>query len=255
MRVIKVGGRAQGDPALATALLAAWRATPGAIVLVHGGGDEVSTLQRALGGEPTFVGGRRVTTARDLDAVRMVLSGAVNKRLAAQLRAANAVGISGEDAGLLEATVTDPAFGRVGAPSHVNPALLARLLTGGFLPVVSPLGRDAGSADGAGLNVNGDDAAAAIAAALHADELLLIADVPGVLDQGVAVAHLDPVGARALIARGVAEGGMAAKLQAACAALAGGVPRVRIGTIATITDLAAGTVLTANAQPARGPTP
>jgi acetylglutamate kinase len=241
MRVIKIGGRAQGDAALAPALVAAWRAAPGQLVVVHGCGDEVSTLQRALGGEPTFSGGRRVTTARDLDAVRMVLSGTVNKRLVAQLRDANAVGISGEDAGLLEATVTDPALGRVGAPSRVNPALLARLLTGGFLPVVSPLGREAGSAEGAGLNVNGDDAAAAIAAALGADELLLVADVAGVLEGGALVPHLDPAGARALIARGVAEGGMAAKLQAATAALAGGVRRVRIGALAAITDSSAGT--------------
>jgi acetylglutamate kinase len=243
MRVVKIGGRAQGDASLPGALLAAWRAAPGALVVVHGGGDEVSALQRTLGGEPTFSGGRRVTTASDLEVVRMVLSGTINKRIVAQLRDAHAVGVSGEDAGLLEAIVTEPTLGRVGTPQRVNPALLARLLTGGFLPVVSPLGRDAAHPEAAGLNVNGDDAAAAIAVALAADELLLVADVAGVLDDGALVPTLDPGQAQALIASGVAGGGMAAKLQAACAALDGGVGRVRIGAIAAITDSTAGTVL------------
>lgn len=244
MRVVKVGGRAQSDPALIAAITAAWRAAPASLVLVHGGGDEVSALQRALGGEPQFSGGRRVTTAAELDVVRMVLSGTVNKRLAAALRAVNAVGISGEDAGLIEAAVVEPALGRVGHPVRVNPALLARLLTGGFLPVVSPLARESGKTNGDGLNVNGDDAAAALAVAIFADELLLVADVAAVLDNGVPVRALDPDGARGLIARGVADGGMAAKLQAACTALEGGVARVRIGDLAAITHPDAGTLLT-----------
>ncbi len=250
MRVIKIGGRAQADPALRGAILDAWRMAPGALVVVHGGGDEVSTLQRALGGEPTFSGGRRVTTARDLEAVRMVLSGAVNKRLVAQLREAQAVGISGEDGGLLEAVITDPSLGQVGAPHRVNPALLARLLTGGFLPVVSPMGRDAHDPGGAGLNVNGDDAAAALAVALAADELLFVADVPGVLDDGALVPRLDAHQARGLITSGIAGGGMAAKLQAACTALDGGVARVRIGAIAAVTDPDAGTLLSTALHPA-----
>ena len=250
MRVIKIGGRAQADATLQSALLRAWQAAPGRVVVVHGGGDEVSALQRALGVEASFSGGRRVTTTLDLETVRMVLSGAVNKRLVSQLRAANAVGISGEDGDLLEATVTDPALGRVGSPRRVNPALIARLLTGGFLPVVSPLGRDGDDPSGSGLNVNGDDAAAAIAVAMGADELLLIADVAGVLDEGTLVRVLDPEHAHALIARGVAGGGMAAKLEAACAALAGGVRRVRIGAIEAITDFSAGTRVSLVAHPA-----
>ena len=250
MRVIKVGGRAQGDVALRRALLAAWRVAPSSFVVVHGGGDEVSALQRALGGEPTFSGGRRVTTARDLDAVRMVLSGTANKRLVAQLAEARAVGISGEDGGLMQARVIDPVLGLVGTPCQVNPGILARLLTGGFLPVISPLGRNADDPEGSGLNVNGDDAAAAIAIALAADELLLIADVPGVLEAGVPVAALDPVQVRALIAGGVAAGGMSAKLQAATVALHGGVGRVRIGDIECIANSSAGTVLSLLPHPA-----
>ncbi|MBI2795481.1 MAG: acetylglutamate kinase [Gemmatimonadetes bacterium] len=250
MRVIKIGGRVQGDRALPLALVAAWRSAPGTIVVVHGGGDEVSALQRQLGSAPRFVGGRRVTTAADLEVVRMVLSGTVNKRLVAQLQGASAVGLSGEDAGLLEANVVDPALGRVGRPLRVNPGVLTALLGALFLPVVSPLAREAGIAAGTALNVNGDDAAAAIAAALRAEELLLLADVAGVLDGGVPVRALDPDGARALIARGIAVGGMAAKLEAACVAIARGVSRVRIGGLSAIGDRDAGTCVSLEPVPA-----
>ena len=250
MRVIKLGGRAQGDPSLPAALVVAWRGAPGAMVVVHGGGDEVSALQRTLGFEPRFAGGRRVTTAADLEVVRMVLSGAVNKRIVAQLREANAVGVSGEDAGLLEARVSDTALGRVGTPVRVNVGVLATLLGGGFLPVVSPVSRESGRVAGRGLNVNGDDAAAAIAAALHADELLFLSDVQGVLDDGAPVRALDPGRARALIAGGVAVGGMAAKLEAACVAIALGVAQVRIGDIGAIADCDAGTRISLDPVPA-----
>lgn len=251
MRVIKIGGRAQGEPSLPAALIQAWREAPGATLVVHGGGDAVSRLQRTLGGSPQFAGGRRVTTATDLDVVRMVLSGAVNKRLVAQLRDANAVGLSGEDAGILEARVADAALGRVGTPVRVNVAPLVCLLAGGFLPVISPVAREAGDSDGAGLNVNGDDAAAAIAGALQADELLFLADVPGVFDGDVPVRTLDPDGARALIARGAASGGMAAKLEAACDALGRGVAQVRIGDLRALADQRAGTRLSLEPSPTR----
>src|SRR5690606_32037248 len=145
-------------------------------------GDEVTALQRRLGGEPTFVGGRRVTTAGDVDLVRMVLSGLVNKRLVGCLLGAGvpAVGISGEDGALLAAEVlADGALGAVGIPTSADSRVVTALLDAGFVPVISPLARDAAS--GAPLNVNGDDAAAAIAASLGATELLLVADVPGVL--------------------------------------------------------------------------
>lgn len=250
MRVIKIGGRAQGDPSLPAALLAAWARAPGGLVVVHGGGDEVSALQRTLGGAPQFSGGRRITTESDVAVVRMVLSGTVNKRLVAQLAAARAVGVSGEDGGLLEAVVGDPSLGRVGTPSRVDVSLLTRLLAGGFLPVVSPVARDARSASGAALNVNGDDAAAAFAVALAADDLLLLADVPGVLDGETLVGATDPDGARALIARGIARGGMAAKLEAACVALAGGVRQVRVGDLRAIADPAAGTRISLQPVPA-----
>lgn len=244
-RVVKVGGRAQGDPALAGAIAAAVAAGD-AVCVVHGGGDEVSQLQRRLGMEPKFSGGRRVTSTEDLEVVRMVLSGATNKRLVAQLVSVGvrAVGISGEDAALFRARATDPErMGRVGGTVNVDPSVIEHLLTGGYVPVVSPLARDAEDAGGAGLNVNGDDAAAALAAALGADDLVLVADVPGVLDGDRVIASLDADAAAELVRRGIATGGMAAKLDAAGQALRGGVLSVRIAGVAGISDLAAGTRL------------
>lgn len=252
--VVKVGGRVQSDPALPGALAEAWtsrRAVGGALVVVHGGGDEVTALQHALGAVATFVGGRRVTSPRDIDTLRMALSGAANKRLVASLVALGvpAVGLSGEDAALLAARRNAPALGEVGAPAAVNVALVRHLLGGGYLPVLSPLARDAdgGTAPGA-LNVNGDDAAAAIAAALGADELLLVADVAGVRGaDGETIAALDPAAARDAIAAGVAAGGMAAKLEAALAACDAGVHRVRVGDLRMIADPARGTAVVGGA--------
>lgn len=243
-RVVKLGGRVQRSAGLHAALASAWRSAPGSLCIVHGGGDEISTLQRAFGLEPRFIGGRRVTSADEIDLVRMALSGSANKRLVSALQRAGApaVGLSGEDGGLLVARqAAGGALGRVGEPAAVNAALLRALLDAGMMPVLSPL---AGAEDGSGaLNVNGDDAAAAIAAALHAEELLLLADVEGVLADGAVVSALDAEGAAALIAAGTAAGGMAAKLEAALRALEAGVPRVRIGGAAALTDTSSGTAV------------
>jgi acetylglutamate kinase len=248
-RVIKVGGRPQLDPALPAALAAAHRAAPRSLVVVHGGGDEVSALQRLHGVTAQFNGGRRVTSALDLEIIRMALSGSANKRLTSSLNDAGvaAVGLSGEDAGLLRAAPFDrERYGYVGTPVGVNVILLQHLLDGQFLPVVSPVSRsdDARTAGGATLNVNGDDAAAAIAVALGATEMLLVSDVEGVLVNGVPVALLGAEEAQQAIDDGTAGGGMAAKLQAALSALDGGVVRVRISDIAAIERLDRGTVLT-----------
>lgn len=248
-RVIKVGGRPQMDRALPIALAAAHAASPSSLVVVHGGGDEVGMLQRLHGVEARFHGGRRVTSSLDLDIIRMALSGSANKRLVSALndRGVAAIGVSGEDAGLLCATPLDlDRYGFVGQPVSVNVALLRHLLAGGVLPVISPVSRHEAAAEGdpATLNVNGDDAAAAIAAAMQAEELLLVSDVAGVLVDGTPVEELDADTARQLIADGTASGGMGAKLQAALSALAGGVERVRISDIAAIESFDRGTVLT-----------
>jgi len=253
--LVKLGGRVQQDPALPAAIARLCLERSGAVCVVHGGGDEVSALQRAMGLEPRFVGGRRVTGPQDLELVRMALSGTSNKRVVGALVGAGvaAVGVSGEDAALLVAEVADPALGRVGRVTRVEVRLLETLLAAGFVPVVSPLARDA-AGEGA-LNVNGDDAAAALAAALGADEVLFLADVPGVLVAGAVVPSLDRAAARALVADGVAAGGMAAKLDAALAALAAGVPRARIGGLDALRDPASGTLVSLAPATAGAPAP
>src|SRR5262249_27457856 len=193
--------------------------------------------QAALGGSTTFVDGRRVTTERDIELVRMALSGSANKRLVANLvkSGIDAVGLSGEDAALIAASPMDAErLGHVGVPKTVNVAFLRHLLSGGDLPVISPVSRDASGILGAALNVNGDDAAAAIAVALGAAELLLVADVPGVLHGGEVIAELTPDVARRLMKYGTVVAGMKAKLQAGLSAIDAGVPLVRISDIAAI---------------------
>lgn len=248
MRVVKIGGRAQGDPRIADALCQAWKSSPNNLCVVHGGGDEISSLQRALGLETTFVGGRRVTSRSDLDLLRMVLSGVVNKRLVSTLVAAGvpAVGLSGEDDALISAELIDEAsLGFAGRPISINVQLLRVLMDAGYVPVISPVAYDAASGEGGALNVNGDDAAAAIAGSLEAEELLLVVDVEGVRDaRGGLAPFLSVESAQELISSGVAAGGMAAKLESAHAALLAGVDRVRICDLAGLADGERGTFIT-----------
>ncbi|HKS07570.1 MAG TPA: acetylglutamate kinase [Gemmatimonadaceae bacterium] len=256
-RVIKIGGRVQDDPGLPGTLVALAALGRGSeheersdspsagVVVVHGGGDEITALQRRLGHEPRFVGGRRSTSPAELDVVRMVLSGTANKRLVASLitAGARAVGISGEDGGTFTARVAPGApLGRVGQDVVADATLVRDLINAGWLPVVSPVARDADGA-GAGLNVNGDDAAAAMAIACRADELVFVADVDGVLVDGAVRSTLSHDDAQELIDRGVAAGGMAAKLQAGYHALEHGVARVRIAGLGALGDVARGTTL------------
>lgn len=247
MIVVKVGGRAQADPSLVVALARAWATFPGTLCMVHGGGDEISETQRRLGLEPKMNNGRRVTTADDLSVVRMVLSGLTNKRLVSSLVRAgvNAVGVSGEDGGLLCAEARDASvFGMVGKTPVVKPELLRTLLRASMLPVISPVSACADQALSDALNVNGDDAAAAIAIAIDAEELLFVSDVAGVRERsGAQAAELDQSSARELIASGTAAGGMAAKLEAAVIAIEGGVSRVRIGGIEMLSEPTAGTLI------------
>jgi acetylglutamate kinase len=247
IRVVKIGGRPQSDSTLPS-LVASSLGSDSKLVLVHGGGDEISALQTALGGSTTFVGGRRVTTERDIDIVRMALSGSANKRLVAKLvdLGIKAVGVSGEDASLITAEALEFAqLGHVGTPRTINVDFISHLLSGGYLPVVSPVSRDAKSENGSALNVNGDDAAAAIAVAVKAEELLLVADVEGVMSDGCVINSLTVAGARELIENGTANKGMRAKLEAALSAMAGGVARVRISDLNALTDFQRGTCLSA----------
>ena len=268
--VVKVGGRAQSDPALAPALIALWRRTGARapLCVVHGGGDEVSALQRAAGVEPVFVGGRRVTSVDDIDRLRMALSGVANKRLVSALSTAartgganapSAIGLSGEDGRLIVADLLDDgSIGAVGAVSSVNAPLISLLSTLGYLPVVAPVAaasdaaRSRWTARGLGaapfaLNVNGDDAAGAVAAAIGASELLYVSDVSCVRIDGMPVSELTSEAALAAIGRGEITGGMIAKVESALAALDRGVSRVRIGSTGMLDGSEPGTTLVAGA--------
>jgi len=248
IRVAKIGGRAQADPRVPGTIRQAWEASPNGLCIVHGGGDEVTAMQRVLGRKAVFVGGRRVTSEDDLELLRMVLSGLVNKRLVNTLvsQGIPAVGVSGEDNALIGAEMIDaPSLGFAGRPIRINSALLSTLLGEGYLPVISPVAYDVSSDNGGALNVNGDDAAAAIAISLKADELLLIADVEGVRNEdGGIISNLDVEYARELIGQGIAGGGMAAKLESAQHALMAGVERVRISDLAGLVDAERGTFIT-----------
>jgi acetylglutamate kinase len=240
-RIVKVGGNQADDAGWIRAVAAGIAAARVPTVLVHGGGKDVTELQRALGIEPEWREGLRVTTPRVLEVVRMVLSGGVNKRWVAALldEGADAIGISGEDGGLLRGQLLHGgALGRAGEVTAVRTSILESWLAQGITPVVSPVTR---GPDGEGLNVNADDAATGIASAMGAAELLFVSDVPGVKAGGMWMDALDAEAAAALLESGEAAGGMRPKLRAAMRARAAGVGRVRIGALEMLTDDGAGT--------------
>jgi acetylglutamate kinase len=239
--VYKVGGPALEEPDLISALAAEVRRAGGAVVLVHGGGRQVERALQAQGAESRFVDGRRVTTPEAMRAVEMVLSGVVNKDLAASLTAAGipAVGLSGRDGALLRAQVL-PMLGRVGRPERVDPAPLRALLAAGFVPVVSPV---SAGPSGQALNVNADEAALAIARALDANSLVYLSDVDGVRLGDEAVAMLREDAAERGIADGSIAGGMVMKVRTALAACAAGIPEVVIAGRARLVGGFSGTTL------------
>ena len=225
--VVKIGGSTLGGNDTSLHDLAAWHAAGHPVVIVHGGGNVISDWMRRQNLAPSFVNGLRVTDAPSLEIVVAVLAGLVNKELTAQLQnlGAPAIGISGVDGGLLQARIARPELGYVGEIAAVDPAPVQAILSAGYIPMISPIAMDI-SADGdhAGrpLNVNGDTAAGALAAALRARQVIFLTDVPGVMDSGGRVIpRLNAAAAAALGAAGVARGGMLPKLDAGIAAIAG----------------------------------
>src|SRR5437773_2186698 len=251
-RVVKLGGNELDHPGwLAACARALVRLDP--VVVVHGGGRSVSALSRRLGLPVEKRDGRRVTPREVAEVVELVMAGPVNRHVVTALRAAglDAVGLSGVDGGLLTAQSVPGGLGHVGEIAQVRVALLESFLLAGLTPVIAPMAPDASGAAGPPLNVNADDAAAAIAAALGAAELLLISDVPGVEVDGAVRPALAAGDGEMLIELGVAAGGMAAKPRAASAALRGGARAVRIGDLHLLEDARAGTRILAPAvQPA-----
>jgi acetylglutamate kinase len=229
--VIKYGGHAMEDPALAELFaqdVVLMRLVGMNPVVVHGGGPQISELMRRLGKEPEFVDGLRVTDAETVDIVQMALIGKINPEIVTALNqhGSYAVGLSGADACLITVDQRDVRLGFVGDVRHVNPAILERVLREDLIPVVATVGVDEG---GQAYNVNADAVAGAMAAALKAKRMLLLTDVPGVLDKnGERIEQLTIAEARRMIETGAATGGMIPKLETAIHAVEQGVEAVVI---------------------------
>lgn len=198
------------------------------VVVVHGGGKQLTRYLTERGVESRFVGGLRVTTPETLGAVVKILAGQVNTELVAVLAqaGARAVGLTGADDGLVRAVQMAPELGAVGKVERARAELLDLLTGHGYLPVVACL---AGGSQGEIYNVNADQMAVACAVAFQADRLIFLTDVDGALDaEKRLIPELTAAAALGLIEQGVAQGGMEAKLRACAAAVGQGVGEVRI---------------------------
>ena len=240
--VIKVGGALLEDRAVSKALCRQisllWSFSI-RVVLVHGGGPALDALCERLSLPVEKVGGRRVTSPAVLEVAQMVLAGTEHTRLLADLRACgvSAVGLSGVDAGLLQASKRPPVatasgpvdYGLVGDVESVNPAVIERLLESGFLPVVAPL---SGDDEGQVFNTNADTVAAELAIALNAEKLIFLLEAPGVLREAARpetlIPHLTLAELDVLEAAGALQGGMAPKAASIRRALKSGVPAAHL---------------------------
>jgi len=233
--VVKYGGAAMEDEHLKREVMrdvALLRFVGMKVVLVHGGGREISEWMGRVGKEPKFVRGLRVTDEETMGIVEMVLAGKVNKSLVALLneQGARAVGLSGKDANLLLCErVKEPDLGLVGRVVEVRREILDALMEREFVPVVATVGTDG---RGGALNVNADHAAAEVAVALKAAKLVVMTDVRGIMrdpgDEGTLISELSASEAERLVEEGVIERGMIPKVEACVRAVRGGVERAHI---------------------------
>lgn len=235
MRIlIKLGGTLLDDPDSRSRLareIAAVASAPGnETVVVHGGGKQMTRFLAGNGIESRFINGLRVTTPEIMDAVLKVFAGSVNTQLVSAFRAAGAspVGLTGLDAGLVDAEILNPALGQVGKPVRSDARLIELLVHKYYIPVVACV---AGDAQGRIFNVNADQMAVALASSCRVNKVLFMTDVDGVRDgAGVIREVLTAAQARGLIDEGVATGGMQAKLEAAILALHTGVEEVSVAS-------------------------
>ena len=263
--VVKLGGAAidrESDLALAQDVLLL-RSVGVRCVLVHGGGPQVDVMLRRVGKEPEFKDGLRVTDAETLEIVRMVLVGKINRDLVATINSQAgdepvAVGVSGEDAGLLTVTPADSTLGFVGNVTGVRAELIHRLLDDGLTPVISTVGANAA---GQPYNVNADEAARAIAVAMQAEKIVYLTAVPGLLqdpkDESTLIHRLTAAELRERIAHESVGKGMIPKLRACTDAVEQGVPFAHIIDgrvhhsllIELLTVHGVGTMITKEARP------
>ena len=201
------------------------------VVLVHGGGPEISDTMKKLGKQAVFVDGLRVTDKETVDIVQMVLAGKVNKTLVnlLQMKGGHAVGLSGIDGGIIEATMKDEALGYVGKITRIRTQPITDLLEKNYIPVISTVASDR---QGNTYNINGDTAAAYIAGALNAERLIMMTDIAGILrdkdDPGTLIPALTVKEAKKLFDEGVISGGMIPKVDCCIEAIGKGVKHVVI---------------------------
>ncbi|MCB0132642.1 MAG: acetylglutamate kinase [Caldilineaceae bacterium] len=240
--VVKVGGNELDDAAFLTGLVtavAAVQASGQEVVIVHGGGKAIADYQQRLGLETHFIEGLRVTDEASLDVAEMVLSGLMNKRIVRALvdGGLRAAGMSGVDDGTIYVEkMWNPMgdLGRVGEIRDVDTHLLITLLDAGIVPVVSPI--SFGAHDGLSYNVNADHAAAAIAAALGATQLIFISNVPGILVATRVVRAITATQAEGWIEEGIIFGGMIPKVRSAVGAVRRGVAQAVITNLAGVQE-------------------
>jgi acetylglutamate kinase len=237
---VKIGGRAASDKTVLARLAEEIGRLKKDmdIILVHGGGAEVSKVTKIFGLEPVFRDGVRMTSPEEMDIVDMVLAGKMNKYLVRLFNLYTAaVGLSGSDGRLFTGKCLhcgDDETTCTGSITAVNPQLIEILIESGFLPVVSSTSMDE---EGLPLNINADEAALALAAALPSSDLVFISDVPGILkDEGI-IPVLTRSSAEAEIAAGVIAGGMIPKVRSSLEALEAGVERIIIGEYGDTGDL------------------
>jgi acetylglutamate kinase len=265
--VVKYGGHAMGEEGAAQSFardIVLMEQTAINPVVVHGGGPQIGDMLKRLGIKSEFAAGLRITDKATIEVVEMVLAGSINKQIVGYINAAGgkAVGLCGKDGNMVQArkvtrTMADPGsniekvvdLGFVGEPDKVDITVLTQILGRDLIPVLAPV---ATSADGATYNVNADTFAGAIAGALKAKRLLLLTDVPGVLDKsGQLIKELSVDDARRLIADGTISGGMIPKVETCIYALDAGVEAVVIldGKVEhavlmeLLTDAGAGTLM------------
>lgn len=259
--VVKFGGNAMSDPALADRFaedVVLMRLVGMRPVVVHGGGPQIGDLMTRLGKVPEFRDGLRVTDAETLDIARMVLVGKINREIVSSINVHDplAVGLSGEDAGLIVAEARDPQLGFVGDVDSVNPAILHRLLAEELIPVVSTIGADL---EGQSYNINADTVAAALAATLEAEKLVYLTDVEGLLrdvdDPASRLSRVDAGELQSLVDGGELSGGMIPKIEGCIHAVEGGVTSAHIIDgrlphvllLEILTDAGIGTMIVAEA--------
>jgi len=196
------------------------------VVLVHGGGPELSGLMQRLGKKPEFIDGLRVTDKETIDMAQMVLAGKINKSLVnlLQMKGGQAIGLSGMDGRLIEAKIRDPKYGYVGDVTKINGDVVTTLLDSGYIPVISTLGCDT---EGNTYNINGDTGAGKIASAIGAERLIMMTDIEGIMrnreDPDSLISSLTIEEAEQLTQEGVISGGMIPKVRCCTDALNEGV--------------------------------